>query len=147
MRLLPVLLMLTVALSACGTVETKKIDYKSAQKAPTLEVPPDLVAPAADNRYAIPDTQGGGTATLSTYSQERKTAPSGAETVLPTEEKVRIERAVRHELRDLHDDRRLGRDRVGGYDLGAAELGAPSRCLVALHHACEAHPTRPPSPW
>ena len=93
MRLLPLFLMATVALSACGIVESKKIDYKSAQKAPTLEVPPDLVAPTTDNRYAIPDAQGGGTATLSTYSQERKTTPGESTTLLPTEEKARIERA------------------------------------------------------
>jgi len=93
MRLLPLFLMVAVALSGCGIVESKKIDYKSAGKLPTLEVPPDLVAPAADNRYAVPDAQGGGEATLSTYSEERKTAPSSAQTLLPTEEKARIERA------------------------------------------------------
>ncbi|WP_324778547.1 outer membrane protein assembly factor BamC [Thiobacillus sedimenti] len=93
MRLLPLFLMVSVAVSGCGIMETKKIDYKSAQKAPTLEVPPDLVAPTADNRYAIPDAQGGGTATLSAYSAERKTEPAGAQTLLPTEDKVRIVRA------------------------------------------------------
>jgi outer membrane protein assembly factor BamC len=93
MRLLPLFLMVAVALSACGVVETKKIDYKSAQKAPTLEVPPDLVAPAADNRYAVPDTQGDGTATLSAYTQERKDSPAASTTLLPKEDKVRIERA------------------------------------------------------
>ena len=93
MRLLPLFLMVAVALSACGIVETKKIDYKSAQKAPTLEVPPDLVAPAADTRYAVPDTQGDGTATLSAYTQERKDTPAASTTLLPKEDKVRIERA------------------------------------------------------
>ena len=93
MRLLPLFLMVSVALSGCGIVESKKIDYKSAGKVPTLEVPPDLVAPTTDSRYAVPDAQGGGEATLSTYSQERKAAPSSAQTLLPTEEKVRIERA------------------------------------------------------
>ena len=93
MRLLPLFLMVTLAASGCGIVESKKVDYKSAGKLPTLEVPPDLTAPTGDNRYAIPDTQGGGTATLSTYSQERKAEPSGAQTLLPAEDKVRIERA------------------------------------------------------
>jgi len=93
MRLLPLFLMVTVALSACGIVESKKIDYKSAGKLPTLEVPPDLVAPTTDSRYAVPDTQGSGTATLSAYSQERKTTPAASTTLLPTEEKARIERA------------------------------------------------------
>ena len=93
MRLLPLFLMATLAASGCGIVESKKIDYKSAGKLPTLEVPPDLVAPSADNRYAIPDTKGAGTAVLSTYNQERKTAPTASSTLLPTQEKARIERA------------------------------------------------------
>jgi len=93
MRLLPLFVMVAVALSGCGIVESKKIDYKSAGKLPTLEVPPDLVAPTADDRYAIPDSQGSGTATLSAYSQERKATPSSAQTLLPTEEKAHIERA------------------------------------------------------
>ncbi len=93
MRLLPLYLMLALAVSGCGMIESKKIDYKSAGKLPTLEVPPDLTAPTGDNRYAVPDIQGRGSATLSTYSQERKTAPSGSPTLLPAQDKARIERA------------------------------------------------------
>jgi outer membrane protein assembly factor BamC len=93
MRLLPLFLMVALAASGCGMVESKKIDYKSATKAPTLEVPPDLTAPTSDNRYAVPDAQGGGSATLSSYAQERRTTPSGAQVLLPTQEKARIERA------------------------------------------------------
>ena len=93
MRLLPLFLMIALTASGCGIVESKKIDYKSAGKLPTLEMPPDLTAPTGDNRYAVPDTQGSGTATLSTYSQERKTAPAGTQTLLPAQDKARIERA------------------------------------------------------
>jgi outer membrane protein assembly factor BamC len=93
MRLLPLFLMVTLAASGCGMVESKKIDYKSAGKLPTLEVPPDLTAPTGDNRYAIPDTEGSGTATLSTYSKERKETPAASTTLLPAQDKVRIERA------------------------------------------------------
>lgn len=93
MRLLPLFLMITLAASGCGMIQSKKIDYKSAGKLPTLEVPPDLTAPTADNRYAIPDTEGSGSATLSSYSQERKATPSGAQTLLPAQDTVRIERA------------------------------------------------------
>ena len=52
-----VVLALLAFVSACGSIgiETKKIDYKSAGKAPTLETPPDLVAPARDDRFAVPD--------------------------------------------------------------------------------------------
>ena len=54
-------------------IESKKIDYKSAGKvkAPSLEVPPDLTSPTRDDRYAVPDTVGKGTATFSAYNQER----------------------------------------------------------------------------
>ena len=92
MRLLPLFLMLTLAASGCGVIESKKIDYKSAGKLPSLEVPPDLVAPAGEDRYAIPEAEGGA-ATLSTYSQERQAAPAGPQALLPAQEKARIERA------------------------------------------------------
>ena len=42
---------LAVALSACSVIQEDKIDYKSAQKASTLEVPPDLTQLAKDTRY------------------------------------------------------------------------------------------------
>ena len=93
MRLLPLTLMLTLAVSGCGIMESKKIDYKSSGKLPSLEVPPDLTSPTGDNRYAIPDTQGSGSATLSTYSQERRTQSASATGLLPAQEKARIERA------------------------------------------------------
>jgi outer membrane protein assembly factor BamC len=93
MRFFPVLLTIALATSGCGIIESKKIDYKSATKLPTLEVPPDLTAPTGDNRYAIPDAQGSGAATLSAYSQERKTVPGGTQVLLAQPEKARVERA------------------------------------------------------
>lgn len=93
MRYLPLLLAAALAVTGCGIVESKKIDYRSTKKAPTLDVPPDLVAPSSDNRYAIPDTQGGGTATLSTFNKERKASPSGTQVLLPAQDKAHIERA------------------------------------------------------
>lgn len=48
---------LAVALSACSVIQEDKIDYKSAKKASTLEVPPDLTQLAKDTRYTTaPDT-------------------------------------------------------------------------------------------
>jgi len=44
---------LASALSACSILEEDKIDYKSAAKAPTLEIPPDLTQLRRDSRYAI----------------------------------------------------------------------------------------------
>jgi outer membrane protein assembly factor BamC len=92
MRLLPLFVCVTLAASGCSSLEPAKVDYKSAGKLPTLEVPPDLTAPTGDNRYAIPDTQGGA-ATLSTYSKERKSAPTASSAVLPAQDKVRIEKS------------------------------------------------------
>lgn len=80
-------------------IESKKIDYKTAgkAKAPSLEVPPDLTSPTRDDRYAVPDTVGKGTATFSAYSQERSPqAQAQAQqqgSVLPQVDKTRIERA------------------------------------------------------
>lgn len=79
--------------SGCGLMETKKIDYKSAGKAPPLEIPPDLTAPTGDNRYAIPDVAGGGTATLSAYSRDRRGSVLADSRLLPEQDKARIERA------------------------------------------------------
>ena len=50
--------------------ETKNIDYKSAGKAPALDVPPDLVQPDIDERYSIPEQSSPGSATFSSYSNE-----------------------------------------------------------------------------
>lgn len=89
---LPALLLLV----GCGSLglETKKIDYKSAAKAPTLETPPDLIAPSRDDRFAVPDIGGKGKATFSAYANERSEgrAAKGSD-VLPKVDKTRIERS------------------------------------------------------
>lgn len=82
-----------LALGGCELLESKKIDYKSAGKAPSLEVPPDLTAPTGDNRYSIPDAGGTGAATYSAYSKERKEKPAADAALLPDQEKARIERS------------------------------------------------------
>jgi len=92
MRLIVCLVIASLALSGCELMESKKIDYKSAGKLPTLEVPPDLTAPTSDNRYAIPDAQAS-TATLSSFNKAHKDVPAGTQIVLPTQDKVRIERS------------------------------------------------------
>lgn len=96
-RLTPCLL--AIALAACSSIglEPKKIDYKSASavKVPTLEVPPDLTSPARDDRFAVPDTAGKGTATFSTYAGERSPQAKAQQPseVLPQVDKARIERS------------------------------------------------------
>ncbi|GBG02971.1 lipoprotein [Azospira sp. I13] len=91
-------LLAAVLLAGCSGIlpESKKIDYKSAVKAPTLEIPPDLTSPTRDDRYAVPDTGGRGSATFSAYAAERdpqaRTSARNSE-VLPQVDKTRIERS------------------------------------------------------
>jgi outer membrane protein assembly factor BamC len=83
-------------LAACGTFELpgKKIDYKSAGKIPSLEVPPDLTRPTGDDRFLVPDVNPKSGATYSAYSKERSGAPQSAtRDVLPQTSDARIERA------------------------------------------------------
>jgi outer membrane protein assembly factor BamC len=82
-------------LGACSmSLEQKKIDYKSAGKAPSLEVPPDLSAVSQDDRFAVPDTSARGSATYSAYNKERATNPQrdGAN-LLPELSNAHVERA------------------------------------------------------
>lgn len=94
---LPALAAVAVALAACsGNIipESKKIEYKSAGKLPSLEVPPDLTQPTRDERYAVPDITPRGSATYSEYAGERRPGEtSTSPSVLPSVDKMRIERA------------------------------------------------------
>ncbi len=85
-------------LGACSSVDipTKKIDYKSTTKLPTLEIPPDLARPSSDERFSVPDSGAGkGAATYSDYNKDRAGRPqeASARVVLPDIENVRVERA------------------------------------------------------
>jgi outer membrane protein assembly factor BamC len=89
---------LTLILSGCaGSIipETKKVDYKSAGRAPTLEVPPDLTQVSRDDRFVVPDFSSKGQATFSEYSAERAPGAEGAQSgvVLPEIPNMRVERA------------------------------------------------------
>jgi outer membrane protein assembly factor BamC len=68
------------SLSGCGMISSvvgnDKVDYKSAKKASTLDVPPDLTQLQKDNRYSLPDSNNG-VATASGYSAA-KAAQSGS---------------------------------------------------------------------
>ena len=89
------LALVAVALAGCSLLpESRKIEYKSAGKAPTLEIPPDLSQMTRDDRYLVPDTAGKGTATFSAYSADRTPqAQAQNTTVLPQVDKVRVERS------------------------------------------------------
>jgi outer membrane protein assembly factor BamC len=89
--------LLLSALTACSgsLIESKKVDYKSAGKAPPLEVPPDLTSPSRDDRFAVPDIAVKGSASFSNYSAERSPQATGQQQseVLPQVDKARIERS------------------------------------------------------
>lgn len=86
-------------LTGCGSIgsvlEPDRVEYKSAGKAPSLEVPPDLTQLQRENRYAIPEV-GRGTATASSYSQQqgaRPAAASASTVALNATSDMRIDRA------------------------------------------------------
>jgi outer membrane protein assembly factor BamC len=85
-------------LTGCSTIssvlEGDRIDYKSAGKGPSLEVPPDLTQLQRENRYSIPEANRG-TATASGYNLQQGTRPAVATAAVapqPTPD-IRIERA------------------------------------------------------
>lgn len=81
------LVALSAALAACSSLEGDKIDYKSAGKGVSLEVPPDLTQLSRDTRYVVP----GGTVSASSYQVGQSVAnlPTAATAVGD----VRVERA------------------------------------------------------
>ena len=79
-------LALSLSLSACSVLEGDRIDYKSAGKAPSLEVPPDLTQLSKDTRYNVP----GGS--VSASSLEVGKAPVTVGTAAVSLGDVRIER-------------------------------------------------------
>ena len=73
-------------LAGCESMTTsvgKKIDYKSASSAPALEIPPDLSAPAYDDRYATQTASGAAAARAAGKTTE----------LLPRSAEVRLVRA------------------------------------------------------
>jgi outer membrane protein assembly factor BamC len=85
------------SLMGCSSIgsmlDGNRIDYKSAGKAPTLEVPPDLTQLQRENRYAIPETNRG-MATASGYNLQQNARPASSTVIAPnTTPEARIERA------------------------------------------------------
>lgn len=87
--------LVALMLAGCSVLpESKKIEYKSAGKAPSLEVPPDLSQLAKDDRFLVPDIAGKGSATFSAYAADRTPqAQSQNAAILPQVDKVRVERS------------------------------------------------------
>jgi outer membrane protein assembly factor BamC len=76
------------ALSACSVFETDKIDYKSASRGTSLEVPPDLTQLSRETRYAV-----SGTGAVSASSYQIGQSLPGVPTAATAVGDVRIERA------------------------------------------------------
>ncbi len=84
-----------ITLAACSSFEipSKKVDYKSTTRLPSLEIPPDLARPGSDDRFAVPENPKG-SATFSEFSKDRAARPqAGSSGVLPKIDNVRLERA------------------------------------------------------
>jgi outer membrane protein assembly factor BamC len=74
--------------SGCTILQEDKIDYKSAQRGSTLEVPPDLTQLSRDSRYNVP----GAAVTASGQQAAQAAVPPGT-TAVSSVGDVRIERA------------------------------------------------------
>jgi outer membrane protein assembly factor BamC len=76
-----------MSLAGCSVLEPDRIDYKSATKSATLEVPPDLTAISRDTRYIVP----GAAVTANTFKtgQTQAGVPVAANSLAD----VRIERS------------------------------------------------------
>ena len=100
LKIVSVLVLGSLVLSGCswlpnwfpGQPGSKQAEYKSqGGKVPTLEVPPDLTTPVADDRFVIPDSKG--STSYSAYNRERTgqaTAQPVATSVLPKVEGAKI---------------------------------------------------------
>ncbi|GAA3998437.1 outer membrane protein assembly factor BamC [Comamonas faecalis] len=78
-----------LSLSACSVLESDKIDYKSATKGATLEVPPDLTQLSGDVRYNVPGGVASAAAFEAGQAQQSRTSINAAPKSIGD---VRIER-------------------------------------------------------
>jgi outer membrane protein assembly factor BamC len=79
---------LALTLGGCSSLQGDKVDYKSAGKAPTLEVPPDLTQLSRESHYTMPGTS----VTASSY-QVGQTSTQSTPTAATALGDVHIERA------------------------------------------------------
>lgn len=77
-----------LALAGCSVLETDKVDYRSAAKAPSLVIPPDLTQLSKDTRYTVVD---GGISASSVKTNQTTIAQTPVAT--PVLGDVRIERS------------------------------------------------------
>ena len=99
------LLSMTLTVSGCSIfniladdADDNQLEYESVvDKAPPLDVPPDLTGPVTDGRYVVPDLNPSESKTYSAYSKEVANGQNGSNTRLLPENSddsmVRTERA------------------------------------------------------
>ena len=79
----------TLVVSGCSMLQEDKIDYKSAKRGSTLDVPPDLSQLNRESRYNVP----GSVVTASGYQTAQPAQATAASTAAVNVGDVRIERA------------------------------------------------------
>jgi len=99
---LPSVLLVSLTLTACGTVNEfmgreDSVDYKSAQRGAPLSIPPDLTQAASDPRYTAPGGANAGGMTYLQYQQQldaqaQAVQAPGSSNVLPQRDDMRVER-------------------------------------------------------
>ncbi len=97
-------LLMLATLGACNTLSAKldevtsganidRAEYKKSSSLPPLEVPPDLTRSTIDDALVVPDIDPAGSATFSTYNEERRDPQTTAkEAVLTQQQNIRVER-------------------------------------------------------
>lgn len=95
------ILLASLLLAGCGLLDSKKADYQSVKRSRPLDIPPELSAPAKDDRYTVSEASSKGT-TFSSYNAERSASKAvgsdavekAAPVVVPLQtEKLRLQRA------------------------------------------------------
>ena len=84
--------------AGCSVLQEDKIDYKSAQKGSTLDVPPDLTQLNRDVRYQVP----GSVVTASGYQTGQPAAASGPSTATNAVGDVRKAMDIQLRLLPVH---------------------------------------------
>jgi outer membrane protein assembly factor BamC len=82
----------TLVASGCTVLQEDKIDYKSAARGSTLDVPPDLTQLSRDSRYNVP----GSVVTASGYQAAQPATASSVTTAVNAVGDVRIVRSGQH---------------------------------------------------
>lgn len=75
--------------TGCAVLDEEKIDYRSAKKASTLEVPPDLTQLSRDTRYIAPSAS----VTASSMQAPKAAQATAGVVAAPVKSELRIERA------------------------------------------------------